>query len=387
MRFFLSLICILALNSAINLACAEPPSLYTLEGLNISVNAESPAAARDMAIIEAQKKGLSQLLKRLGGEEAAKLASAIKPEALANYVRDFEITRERTSAKGYRGTFTLRFQPEAVRNLLSNKNINFSEKVSRPLLVLPMLRQGTRLVLFEEITPWHEAWQSPLKNNNETALIVPLLSARGDLDDVQKLSAAEAAGGDGDALDALAKTYEAGGTLVVLAEANGEGDTPLVHSKPLTLSWQRLDVGHNTLLTESITLEAAPDKTLAEWLAGGRKELLHSVSQVWRQQNLGQQNSGRDVQIILAVGTLNDWLEKKALLENLPEIEKIELQALASRNVWLRVTPRYDFESLALSLKSFDFDLQPVGQGAFKLVPLLASPSQAAIMDANEPTR
>ena len=68
---------------------------------------------------------------------------------------------------------TGRIGPHGGRRLLRGAGIPFAETMSKPLVVVPVLRTENRTVLWEENNPWRAAWIKTASANG----LVPLLVA------------------------------------------------------------------------------------------------------------------------------------------------------------------------------------------------------------------
>ncbi|MEQ8934664.1 MAG: DUF2066 domain-containing protein, partial [Amphiplicatus sp.] len=100
----------------------------------------------------------------------------------------FEVYAEKSSAATYRAYITYRFKPDAVRRLLKDARLPYSETQTRTARVIPVLQTANGLYLWEENNPWMAAWKSRPYNNELTPMSAPL----GDLEDAARLSARQA---------------------------------------------------------------------------------------------------------------------------------------------------------------------------------------------------
>jgi len=133
----------------------------------------------------------------------------------------FEVYDEKSSASTYRAYITYRFKPAAVRRLLRDAQIPYSEAQTRTALVLPVLQTETGLYLWEENNPWMAAWKVRPYNNELTPMTAPL----GDLEDTSAISARQALALDTDAIAAMAARYSVSQVIVAhayLRQENGE---------------------------------------------------------------------------------------------------------------------------------------------------------------------
>ncbi|WDI30952.1 DUF2066 domain-containing protein [Hyphococcus flavus] len=133
----------------------------------------------------------------------------------------FEVYNEKSSAQTYRAFITYRFKPAAVRRLLRDAQIPYSEAQTRTALVLPVLETANGVYLWEENNPWMAAWKVRPYNNELTPMAAPL----GDLEDASSISAQEALSLNNDALRMMADRYAVSQVIIAhafLRQVDGE---------------------------------------------------------------------------------------------------------------------------------------------------------------------
>lgn len=133
----------------------------------------------------------------------------------------FEVYNEKSSSRTYRAFITYRFKPAAVRRLLRDAQIPYSEAQTRTALVLPVLQTQQDIYLWEENNPWMAAWKVRPYNNELTPMIAPL----GDLEDSGAITARQALNLDAEALQIMAERYSVSQVIVAhayLRQVDGE---------------------------------------------------------------------------------------------------------------------------------------------------------------------
>ena len=141
--------------------------------------------------------------------------------ALEELESGFEVYNEKSSSRTYRAFITYRFKPAAVRKLLKDAGIPYSEAQTRTALVIPVLQTGSGLYLWEENNPWMAAWKVRPYNNELTPMSAPL----GDLEDAASISARQALALNQEALQIMADRYSVSQVIVAhafLQQRNGE---------------------------------------------------------------------------------------------------------------------------------------------------------------------
>ncbi|MGE0409848.1 MAG: DUF2066 domain-containing protein [Amphiplicatus sp.] len=240
----------------IGAALAVGEDVFVVPRVPVQAQAETATAAKSIAQTQGRRRAMDILLRRLTVEEdwiylpqlsAGELAQAAQdgatgasaefdPYAAAGGRRaqaapenktavvlsdrdlemlesSFEVYAEKSSATTYRAYITYRFKPDAVRRLLKNARLPYSETQTRTALVLPVLQTDNGVYLWESNNPWMAAWKSRPLNNELTPMTAPL----GDLEDAALIGAKEALALDPEKLAAMADHYAVSQVIVAHA--------------------------------------------------------------------------------------------------------------------------------------------------------------------------
>jgi len=290
---FLILSLFLGLSLAAGPAFAqEDATLFRVADVAVSVDAKSAAEARDQSIVQAQKQAFAQLLTRLGVDGDS---SQLTDDTIATLVKAFEVQKEHASSQHYKGTFTVQFKPEAVRSFLNQGGLSFVEARAQPVVVLPLLRAQGQDTLWEDRTPWRDAWEESVKK----AVLVPVVVPAGDLDDIAKISAAEALEGKAESLQAIMQKYEAGGVVVAVLNADDEmKDAPIEGSVAVHL-YDQGGVSHKRLEMALAPKETA--KNLKEELTENVQKIIKALEEDWRQTQAAAKEGGVEGQVLPSI--------------------------------------------------------------------------------------
>ncbi len=339
--------------------------LYRVADVDVDISSSSAAKARDEAFLAAQKKAFGQLLARLGASEIG-----ASEDEIALLVKAFEVQKERASGQRYKGTFAVQFKPDAVRLFLYEKNVAYTEARAQAIVVLPVLRDPSRAVLWDERTPWRAAWEKVAPK----ALFVPMILPSGDLDDIAKISVDEALDGKGDPLELLARKYGAGGALVAVLSVAGEaGDKPV----PGSISVRAYDAEGRP--RDEVEMEMAPGeetKTFAEELESVVVQIIDMIEGDWRQAHArteapriseGQPAPSGGLQVFLPVDvlvpTLAEWARIREGLSRVPAISSIHVVTMARGHVRAELQFRGDIGTLQASLAGQGLRLEQTQAG------------------------
>lgn len=333
--------------------------VYKIADVMVEVGSGSAAMARDSAIIQAQRAAFATLMERLG----AKLTAEDKPtdDLIASLVQAIDVQKEHAAGMRYTGTFTIQFKPEATRGYLAKRNVAFTETQALPVLVLPILRNGTRDTLWEETTPWHQAWATEARN----AGLVPILMPAGDIEDASKITAAEALGGKLESLQALMQKYGADGVIVPVLAANLETPDPKTTSQINVL---RFDARGNTLDPLQTTLQAIPStKVMPDILTNAVKQIMGQVERSWRQSNKAPSGPAVFLPVDVAVPSLALWNQIRNKIKHTPNVADARIITMTRGLVHAEIEFRGDIPSLQSSLASQGLALRQVETGGWEL--------------------
>lgn len=246
-------------------AFAIGEDVFVVPRVTVQAEANSATAAKDAAQTQGRRRAMDILLRRLTVEDDwPYLPRIVDPQATAETAPDnagvagldpaspvlpdfepgfadvdapriitltdrdleelesgFEVYNEKSSSRTYRAFITYRFKPAAVRRLLRDAQIPYSEAQTRTALVLPVLQTQQDIYLWEENNPWMAAWKVRPYNNELTPMIAPL----GDVEDSGAITARQALNLDAEALQIMAERYSVSQVIVAhayLRQVDGE---------------------------------------------------------------------------------------------------------------------------------------------------------------------
>lgn len=339
---------------------ASTQELFTARDVKVDVTAESAVAARDRALAEAQAKGLRQVLRDLVPASQQGSLPEVSEQEAQEYVLSLQVTDEKRSAVRYIATMTIMYNPDAVRQLMRQRGIAFTETARTPVLVVPLWQSATAAppILWEDPNPWREVW-ARRASGGLTPTRVPL----GDLGDLQAISADEAAADQTEAVRRLLGRYDM--TEAVIAQA--------VRTGPDALS---IDLSRFTLAgsagQQTFQVTAGPSETQPELLARAADEVAARLREEWRAQAeaMAVSPDAAPSQLTVMIPTaegLGAWLTVRDRLRQVPLVRAIQLQALTRERAQVRLGHVGDLDQLALSLAQVGLDMTDLGGGIWRI--------------------
>ncbi len=346
-------ICILFLLCAWN----APPILaqggvdiFTAVNLPVDVTAESALEAREKALQDGQRMALRRVLTRITLRTDHSSLPEPDDKAIEQMVATVAVANEKTSTVRYLAKLTVRFHRAAVRQLLQDAGIRFSETRAKPILVLPVLEKGAALSLFENSNIWRNAWAG--LDLAQDALM-PLRLPLGDLMDITTITAQAALAGRDDLLKVIAHRYEVNNILVAHAVLNIDlraGGLPRV-----AVNLQRFGPGGKSIEVLDYTVRVGND--LEE--AMGRLALLVATDQQEQWKRRTQLSFGEEISLsaLVPLSDLSDWLTVRKRLAASAMVSGFQLQEISLQDAQVVISYLGDADSLAVSLAQRDLKL------------------------------
>ncbi len=305
----------------------RPADPFSVGGIAVDASADSAAAARPVALADGQRRAFVQLLRRLTlPEDHGRLP---RPgEALLNdTVAGFGIDEERTSATRYIGKITVQFRADAIRRLLQEARIPYSETMSRPVLVVPVWQTAEGVRIWEAANPWREAWQ----RRPEADSLVPLSVAPATPDGAGP--ALDRLLGNPDELRGLMRKGNFDDALVVTAT--------LQQAEPgnlrVDLYVQHQGLGSNAGFLNGLEAMTVTGGTLEETLLTAALELTRRIEARWKRATVIDLDRQGQLSVMAGFTGLADWNRLRAALAAVPIMRKVEVLQLSHRDAQLRL--------------------------------------------------
>ncbi len=338
-------------------ALAGTQELFTARDVTVDVTADNALKARDQALLEAQAKGLAQVLRDLTppGEQAR--LPQVSAQDAQNYVLSLQVKDEKRSSVRYIATLDILYNPAAVRALLRQNGITFTETARTPVLILPLWQGAPDAppVLWEDPNPWREAWL-----RRPSGGLVPATTPLGDLGDLQAISADEAAARQTDAVRRILQRYEMTEGVIAHATRTGEGR--------LQIDLTRLRLAGDPTRA-SVTVEAQSGEDEAAFLARATNEVASQLRDEWRAATVSVPASEAPSQLTVLVptGSLDTWLTVRERLTQVPLVRGVDIQALSRERAQILLGFVGSEEQLALTLAQYGLDLSDLGGGLWQI--------------------
>lgn len=252
-------------------AGAAADDAYVIGGIHVDETADTAEDARELAHRAGERIAFDRLLRRMLLEsDVLRVPPEVRTDPLP-YVTGFSVHGERIGPSTYRARMEVRFDPEAVRELLGGLGIPFEERRPPPMLVVPVYGQGGGLALWDN-NPWLAAWVRRTAGADLGALRLP----HGEAEDVAALNAEAAVAGDEERIARLGDRYGIDHVAVAVARS-----APGRRAGIVDVETRLLRRGRASGAPFAFRLTAAPDETFADFLDRAVSASARVVGDLW----------------------------------------------------------------------------------------------------------
>ncbi|MDG2318702.1 MAG: DUF2066 domain-containing protein [Rhodospirillaceae bacterium] len=321
-------------------------TIFTVTGVAVDVRARSTSDARTQALQSGQVEALDQLFRRLVPRVFYSDLPKLSARDSIDLVLDFSVANERSSSTRYLADLSVRFRPDAVRTALRFANIPFSETVSKPIVIVPVYQESIVAdpILWQDPNPWRDAWyQVPDANS-----LVPRQLPYGDLEDLTTLRSNDAVAHDQSLLQQWAGRYGAADAVVASASPLGGIGAESVQ---VTLYFTRSGEERR------IEMPAQDGQTWADLFLAAAVESWAEIEDEWKQENMLQFGMTGQITALVPLRSLEDWLTVKQRLQQVPLVDRFDLQAMTRDRAQVTVYYFGDENQLKLAMAQLDLVL------------------------------
>ena len=303
-------------------------SAYTVNDVDVDINAPDPLQARQQGIAEARRKAARVLVERtVAPEDRARI---VMPDdaKLESMVRGVEFARERSAPGRYIATLNVVFAPDAVKAWLggagtsagASTGARVGETVQRSALVIPLWKDRSGVEPLNDRNAWRDAWQAL----DTTGSAVPVTVVRADQLDQGAISPEEAYVGNLSALSRVNERYRAPTIIVAVVEGEKDG--------PLTVGGLRYDA--QTGARSELPGASVPS---AAQLGDAVKQMHARLDEQWRGVAVVRRDSQDALDVFVPIRALSDWVQVRQRLGAVPAVKNVAVRTLESDRAELRL--------------------------------------------------
>lgn len=333
----------------VHTACATSKNEFLIQGVEVVVDKpSSPSRLRDMAIDQGVKEAFAILLKNITPRETwSRHESILEISNYDSVLEKFIIVKEEIKPV-YKVVLDIHFNDVAVKKMLADLNVPFSEATGGKVLIIPLLELENETYLWQMDNPWKKA----LENRSGYATYFQFVLPTGDAKEMQLLTPEMARFGAGDILMELAKSYGASGAVVSKASVKNYFDGRYLEVENLWYGRENYD----TAVSRVTFPENAP---FEEVLYQASLKAMEDMAEHWRGSSLIQvDRPGRVFLRYHPDGPADLERLKKRILE-LTVVKDFSLRVLNVEDSIFQVDFYGDKDQMRTKLRSIGLDVQP----------------------------
>lgn len=333
--------------------------VFTIANYPVEATASNAVEAKEKAIAEGQQAAFRSLLKRIVPVTAYNRLEQAKTFQASSIVDGYAVRSERNSATEYIASLDFTYQPDAVRQLLSEQGVPFVDTQAPQVVIIAVTRDAKASGdgEFRASAAWSEAWKGLDLSNTLTparleaptpAITSPMMRALAD--------------GDFSNAGVLVGEYKSERVLLAVSEVDTSAQRMTVtltgQDAVGPMTWKRtyrLDGG------AAYTLDFAAVVSLG--VLEGRWKLAQTGGLVG-----GVDAGGADVALQVEFSSYEEWNDLRGRLLDMPGIDDIRVGAVTERSAQVNVRYPGGGPALATAMAPQGLSLQNVG-GAWVVRP------------------
>lgn len=338
---------------------------YNVQKVLVSVEGENAKIARELAIKQFAKDALIKLLANINQQD---VVHKLDPKKIEENVVDFEIVKEKISPNSYKAIVNVTFSKSGVNGLLSSviaaeelsnlssqtlstqdessSAVNTNHQVAQynKILILPLLRSGSEIKLWEDENLWIEAFRVAMKKKLNSSFVIP----QGDMQDIQSINPSNLLSANFSDFNDLVSRYEAKKIVILIADILPSQNSDI---KKLDLSIRILDEkNQDNFLQFYNSYHGNSEEELLNMAAESVIRSGFNSRAIKKIEARGADQSVLGASVIAE--NILEWVEIENKLKQINIIEKIEVESLMLKQVNIKIYYYADLEEIITAMKN-----------------------------------
>lgn len=282
---------------------------------------DSPVDAQNKAVDYAKKRAFFLTLAKLAPDKADAIAKAMTTEQIYGFIRGYQLTQEKADGNHYLAEYLVTVSADRIGRLVVSDDSTATNDNAKPVLVLPVLTDGDKTLMWEPENAWRSIWNSVALERGENLLIMPY----GDPQDMTITDSATILGYGFSSLKNMAKRY--GTNEIVVVRAKIIRDT---EPKSIRVTMRRL--GEKLDKTKDVSFEVnnegdAPESLLPT-AARDVADQLKEIARLYEGDTLKKLANAKTIGLQVEFRRLGDWVKTQDALRKLPSVIQLDIGSI-----------------------------------------------------------
>lgn len=336
------------------LAPAMAKDLWSVPDVAVDGTGASPSAAKEAALAKGRQRAWTDIFRRLTPVAEWSKQPPLTDEALEPLVRSFDIANERHSSTRYLASVTYLFNAASVRDVLRKAGVQYSESVSKPVLVVALTGTAWQPESF-----WGTAWSA----QSRRARLVPVTVPIGDAADITSLAAVSQMS-DWAMVKPLADRYGAGSVLVASINRTATGfQVATTHIRP----------DSRVPRAQAIARQGTEDDPTLAMRASSA--VADTLQEEWKRTTSVDFSTQSSVTVRVPFRSLQEWVAVRRTLEATRAIQRAAVEEMTVGGARVRLDYVGRVDQLQTSLAQSNVVLSADSQGQWTITRNAASPA------------
>ncbi len=332
---------------------AEEGNPYLVRSLSVESKVFDPLHSRPTALKQATLEGFHRLLGQLTSpKEIEKHKEVLEQVNLNILLKKVHIESERTDVP-YQVTFDLEYDRDAVKDLLTDLKIPFSEVSTGRVLLIPLFETDGETYLWQENNPW----RTSLTEASLKLGLVNFILPSGDMNEMRMLTPEMAAFGAEDILLSVGEGYNTDTVCVVRAK---EAKTVVGRTFSVEATWYGKE--HMEPIYQYQTI--AEDQTLEQVMQDLAGKVLTNMEDNWRSLNMVSFDKTTSVLVRFSPKTLTEAERLRSTFAKLPVLKDLWLRMMSQKEIIYQIDFYGDVSKLLQQVEALGVRLKETEVGA-----------------------
>lgn len=331
-------------------SAAVAADLFTIDGIKTSSSGPTGKQAKDTAMLAGQREAFTKLLERIASSQSNSGLLNIDADKLAELVQGIEVNDEKITASYYSATLNISFNKSLVEKLLKDNAVNFTDKKSAPIVLVPLLITNGQKMLFEEENPLRKSLATVTSANHVLTIIVPA-NLRGV--DKEKLNQAieDLPTDIKDSLLKIGQNYKAD-KLILIAAEQVDGDN---------LNVRLQDIKDPASSIKEISFKAKDASAGEDLFTYASRGITSILEGQWVKGKASDNAARTKITLTIPIGSLDEWAAIRKRLDNLTFLKDISVKSLTVKSALVDVSFSETFENLSIKMSDNGLRLEKAG--------------------------